>query len=61
MVAREERARKLGIEVQTQATMALPPNPVKVEGDKFHIPPINSDPSFTQWVAWKTYWVGCLI
>jgi hypothetical protein len=45
MVAREERARKLGFEVQTQATMALPPNPVKVEGDKFHIPPTNPDPS----------------
>jgi hypothetical protein len=45
MVAREERARKLGIEVRTQSTMALPPNPVKVEGDKFHIPPTNPDPS----------------
>jgi hypothetical protein len=45
MVTREERARKLGIEVQTPATMALAPNPVKVEGDKFHIPPTNPDPS----------------
>jgi hypothetical protein len=51
MVSREERARKLGIEMKTQASMALPPDPVKVEGDKFHIPQKNPTRPCTQWAA----------
>jgi hypothetical protein len=41
MVPREERAEKLGIEVKTHEAMDLPPDPVKVEGEKYHIPPRN--------------------
>jgi hypothetical protein len=45
MIPREERAEKLGMEVKTHETMDLPPDPVKVEGEKYHIPPRNPDPA----------------
>jgi hypothetical protein len=44
MVPTEERVEKLGMEVKTHETMDLPPDPVKVEGEKYHIPPRNPDP-----------------